>query len=165
MTSMGASISNRINTSFVTFFSRPLRPIESSNSLSVLLYYSWISHISTLAKIGIDEMDTYCHQCNKHACASDGFWSRRHFSVFGSPLKGTFSHYFFWYLSYLIFVNRTSRTKLCIIINNLITESWLCKDGPKLHFWRHVKFWLFRPPSRVHFKSFLRDTSSTYYLS
>ena len=71
------------------------------------------------------------------------------FFGFLGPLKGTFSPYFFWYSSYLIFVNRTSRTKLGILINGLITELWLSKDGPKLCLLRHVKFWIFRPPQEL----------------
>ena len=39
---------------------RPLRSIESSDSLSVLLCYFWISHMLMPAKIGIDEMVTNC---------------------------------------------------------------------------------------------------------
>ena len=49
------------------------------------------------------------------------------------------------------------------MIGGLITELWLSKFGPKLRLWRHVKFWIFKPPSKVHLKLFLSDTSGTYF--
>ena len=61
----------------------PLRPIESSDSLSVLLCYFWISHMLMPAKIGIDEMVTNCPKYDNWVCICES----RFFGLFiGVPL-------------------------------------------------------------------------------
>ena len=62
---------------------RPLRSIESSDSLSVLLCYFWISHMLMPAKIGIDEMVTNCPKYDNWVCICES----RFFGLFiGVPL-------------------------------------------------------------------------------
>ena len=86
----------------------------------------------------------------------------------------TFSIHFSWYSptlliadnrKLLIFNDRKTNTKFIIIINGVIPELRLPKDGLELRHWWHVKFGIFRPTSKAHFRSFFADIPNTLNIS
>ena len=77
------------------------------------------------------------------------------FLVLGPPWRHIFTLFLLVVLTELIILNWTANTKFIIIINGLITELRLPKNGPELRIFWHVKFGIFRPPSKAHFQLFL----------